>query len=272
MFFVASPNYNYGRFVGDAVVSVRSQQGGGINVRHHVQDGLSSDNTVEVLERHKWAGLTYRTEPDSGQCDALNKALGYVDDSARFIAWLNSDEYYLPGAFAKVSSYFANNPDIDVLYGDSLHVGADRTILRLVAQHGFRKSVLRSYGTFIQTSSTFYRREILDRGDLVLDPTFKQVMDLELFMRLSERGYTFGHLPEPLSAFRIHPAQLTTLHGVDVARAERSRIPGVRNSTAAIRIGRYQHRALKVLGGCVHRERRASRTIAGSLAPTGQVQ
>ncbi len=90
---VLTPSLNYGRFVEDALLSVLNQRD--ISVDHIVQDGGSSDETLEVLSRFDRT-IDWSSEPDGGQSQALNHALRRA--SGRWITWLNADEFYLPGS------------------------------------------------------------------------------------------------------------------------------------------------------------------------------
>jgi glycosyltransferase involved in cell wall biosynthesis len=256
MFFIATPSWNYGRFLGDAVESVRRQTGP--EVRHHVQDAQSTDETSDVLAAHAWSGLRAAHERDEGQCDALNRAFARVPDEAAHLGWLNADEFYLPGAFEIVRSAFDENPEVDVVYGDSLHVDETGKLMRLVAQHGFSRTVLQSMRhLYIQTSSTFYRRRVWESGDLILDQNFRQAMDQELFVRLAHTGYRFAHVPVPLSCFRVHDLQLTAQNGSAIAEKEFRAVEARFGYRAKPWAGRGMHRALKAMNGAYLRELRA---------------
>lgn len=79
---VLTPSCEYGRYIEDAIESVLGQQG--VSVEHVIQDGGSTDDTVDVLTR--FDGLVWASESDQGLNKALAKAGG------RWIAWLNADE------------------------------------------------------------------------------------------------------------------------------------------------------------------------------------
>lgn len=244
MFYVVTPNRNYGRFLGDAIESVRLQ---GVDVRHHVQDTCSTDDSAAVAGRRAWAGLVFIAEPDSGLCDGFNRALARAPLQARYVGWLNSDEFYLPGTLAAVGTAFERHPDLDVVYGDTLRVDEHGRVQRLVAQHRYSPLVLRSLRHLhMQTASTFFRADLLERGLLRLDPVFRQTMDHELMVRLADRGCRFGHLPRPLSCFRVHGAQLTAHNGHEVARAEYELIVDRYRIRPRPLAARARHRALKL--------------------------
>lgn len=264
VFFIATPSWNYGRFLGDALESVRLQAGE--SVLHHVQDAVSADDTAGVLARHAWPGLSWVHEPDDGQCDALNRAFARAPAEAQYLGWLNADEFYLEGALAVVRRTFEENPDIDVVYGDSLHVDESGRLTRLVAQHGMSRTVLRSMRhLYIQTSSTFFRRRVLESGDLRLDLGYRQAMDHELFARLDAAGYRFAHVRVPLSGFRVHDAQLTARHGSATARDEFRAVQRQLGYGARPRLARTVHRVMKVANGAYVRELRHRRFRGESL-------
>ncbi len=263
-FFVATPTRNYGRFLADAIHSIREQQH--VQVRHHIQDACSNDGTAELLREATWEGMSATSEPDSGQCDALNRAFRRVPSDAMYLGWLNADEFYLPNALARVQRAFELDPELDVVYGDSLYVDERGRLLRLVAQHRFSETVLRSLAhTYINTSSTFFRRRVLRDGALHLDEGFRQTMDLELLVRLSMSGRRFGYLPVPLSGFRVHEGQLTKLQGPELADAEHRRVEEQFGYRPHRGLGRLLHRTYKLADGAYLREARARRYRGQSM-------
>src|SRR5919106_662562 len=88
---VLTPSRGYGRFIADAIESAKQQVG--VTVQHVVQDAGSDDGTLDILWSYGDA-VDWTSEPDSGQSDALNRALGRA--TGDWIAWLNADEFYLP--------------------------------------------------------------------------------------------------------------------------------------------------------------------------------
>ena len=198
---ILTPSYQYAQFIEDSLASVAEQQG--ITIEHIVQDACSTDGTLDVLRR--WDGrVRWRSEPDEGQSDALNRALGLA--RGRWVAWLNADEFYLPGGLERLVRA-GDRDDADVVYGDTVFVDAEGALERLVPQHAFSGFILRSYGPFIGTESVIFRRETL--GEQPIDVSFRRMMDWELFLRMLRDGRRFRYVPVPVGAFRAHDVRVT---------------------------------------------------------------
>jgi glycosyltransferase involved in cell wall biosynthesis len=222
---VLTPSYGYGRFIGDGLESVSRQEG--VVVEHIVQDAGSQDETIDVL-RSRGGRLRWRSEPDRGQSDALNKA--YQLARGRWIAWLNADEFYFPGALRRLVAA-GEKSGADVVYGDAAYVDADGRLLRLGPQHGYSRFLLRHYGIYIPSCGTVFRRSVL--GPNPWDVDIQRVMDWEIYLRLDASGARFAHVAYPVAGYRVHEGQVTAqpreLFAAD-RQAVRSRygIPGRR--------------------------------------------
>src|SRR4051812_10184477 len=92
---IVTPSYNQGRFIRETINSVLSQDYP--NVEYWVIDGGSTDETITILREYEHdARFHWISEPDRGQSDAINK--GWRRSRGEILAWLNSDDTYLPGA------------------------------------------------------------------------------------------------------------------------------------------------------------------------------
>ena len=250
---VLTPSYGYGRYIEDAIESVRRQDG--VVVEHIVQDGGSNDGTVDLLRR--FDGLVWTSEPDRGQSDALNKALAKA--TGRWIGWLNADEFYLPRSLAVLIRH-AERVGADVVYGDCIFVDADGRFERLLPGHRFSGKVLREYGCYIGSCALAIRRLILD--DAPWDPSLERIMDWDLYLRLLRRGARFSHVAYPAGAFRRHSQSVTlTPPESDEEWNEVASRNGLPKDAAgrqrASRLGTWLHPFYKAVEGAYLREWRA---------------
>ena len=204
-FSIVTPSLNQGRFLLEALESVRLQ--GHSDVEHLVLDGDSTDSTISLLRsldgKKEWAHLCWRAEQDGGQSDALNH--GFKLAKGDIIGWLNADDRYRPGCFDAIADAFAENPKVDVIYGDLAIVNEEGDVLRVRREIEFNRFILLYHRfLYIPTPATFFRRRVFEEGNW-LKPDLHYAMDYEFFLRLAESGYTIRHIPNLIADFRVHP-------------------------------------------------------------------
>ena len=223
-FSIVTPNYNYGRFLKKALQSVFDQTSSpDISIEHIVIDGGSTDGTVEILKawdsfvrgtaeaKESRYSFSYVSEPDRGQTDAINK--GLCRATGDIVAWLNADEWYLPGKLARVAKEFSRHPRTDFIYGEPLYVDGDGKPIRIKRDHPFSRFVLLYYGCYIASCCSFWRRRIQTEGKIFLDPSYKVTMDYEFYCHICRAGYRFHFLPSIVAAFTWHGGNVSAMMG-----------------------------------------------------------
>jgi glycosyltransferase involved in cell wall biosynthesis len=264
---VLTPSFGYAGYIRDTLESV-ARQPGQVSIQHVVQDGGSTDGTVELLREYD-GGVVWRSEPDDGQSDALNKAMRLA--SGRWIGWLNADEFYVPGGVERLVE-IGDRTGADVVYGDTAFVDGDGRLLRLVPQHRFSRRIMASYGPIINTVSVVFRRSVL--GEAPIDVTMRRMMDWDLYLRLADEGARFRYAPELVGVFRVHGERITATerrgflqrlnrgHGFGREYALlRDRYGAMR----ARRVGHLGHGLLKLADGAYGRQLRARRLHGADL-------
>ena len=121
---IITPSYNQGKYLERTILSVLEQKID--NLEYLVMDGGSTDNSVEILKKYE-EFLTWKSERDKGQTDAVNKGLRLA--SGDIIGWLNSDDIYYEDAVKKVLKVFEENPEINVVYGNANHIREDDSVI-----------------------------------------------------------------------------------------------------------------------------------------------
>ncbi len=115
------PTYNHGAFIEETLRSIILQNYP--NLELIVMDGGSTDNTVDILKKYdEWISI-WKSEKDKGQSDAMNK--GWQQATGEVIGFINSDDYYEPGVFARVGRYFSSASDLEMLLGKTRIIDKD---------------------------------------------------------------------------------------------------------------------------------------------------
>ncbi|MEZ2129474.1 MULTISPECIES: glycosyltransferase family 2 protein [unclassified Sinorhizobium] len=199
---VVTPSFNQAPFVVTTLSSVVGQNYP--RLQYVVQDAQSGDGTGEILERYRQSGVDIRIEADNGQTDALNR--GFARSSGEIMAYLNSDDFWLPGTLGLVGRYFRDHPSADVIYGNRLIVDEhDREVGRWVLPD-HDEDVLRLVD-YVPQETMFWRRAIWERAGGRFDTRFRFAMDWDLILRFMEAGAEFHHVPELFAVFRVHGMQ-----------------------------------------------------------------
>jgi glycosyltransferase involved in cell wall biosynthesis len=195
---ITIPSFNQGRYIKETVDSILSQDYPNLEVL--IMDGGSKDETLKVLEAY--AGdprVRVRSEPDKGQCDAINK--GFAASRGEILAWLGSDDTYLPGALGRQVRYLMDHPEADVVYGDAVYTRSDGE--RCGTYHGrpFSPAELCRL-CFIPQPSLFMRRAVYERSG-PLDVTVRYALDYEYWLR-SMIHSSFAYNPGFVATYRLH--------------------------------------------------------------------
>jgi len=200
-FSVITPSLNQLAWLQLCIASVADQEGA--TVEHIVQDAGSTDGTPEWIRADARASVF--VEKDSGMYDAINRGLRRA--AGEIFSYLNCDEQYLPGALQKVGGYFAEHPDVEVLFADALLLNSD---CRPVS---YRRAVvpnarhIRFCHLNTLSCATFFRRSILDKGHF-FDANWKAIGDAVWVDGLLQAHIRMACLREACSAFAFTGANL----------------------------------------------------------------
>jgi len=195
---VVTPSFNQGRFIRKNIESVLEQRLDG--VEHIVADGGSSDETIGVLK--EYSHLRWISEKDHGQSDALNKGIAMARGD--WIAWVNSDDYLLPGALAKLAAFVAQRPGAQFVYSNCLFTDEGEVE---VGRHKANYSLdgfyywWRGAANFPQPGS-FFKKELWEKLG-PFDVNLHYTMDYDFWLKLSG-NVEFHYLDDWLVAYRLH--------------------------------------------------------------------
>ncbi len=199
---IVTPSYNQGRFIQETIESVLSQDYSPIE--YMIIDGQSTDETCEILKSYQ-DRFFWISEKDRGQAHAINK--GWRRSRGEILAWLNSDDVYLPGAVSKAVTFLANHQEVGAIYGEGYHIEADGQVMERYPTEPYDSNRLAETCIICQPT-VFIRRSVLDEIGF-LDETLQYCMDYDFWFRISKK-FTWGYLSEYLASTRFY-SQTKTL-------------------------------------------------------------
>jgi hypothetical protein len=194
---VVTPSLNQGEFIEETIRSVVLQ--GYPNLEYIIMDGGSDDGTVDIIRRYEKYLADWCSERDRGQSHAINK--GWRRATGEIVAWLNSDDYYVPGTLFRVASAFsAAGGKVGMVHARTQVVDRHGTPIGEYGRAFNLVDSLRRSQSGVAQPSTFVRAECVRVvGGLAED--LHMAMDWDLWNRLAmETSVSF--VPETWSCFR----------------------------------------------------------------------
>jgi len=210
-FLLVTPSYNAPEFLDETIESI-VQQRGDFAIRYHVQDGGSTDRTLDILDL--WAGrlaagrleaglppitFSWQSGPDRSMYDAIQKGFDellrrQVPDTPGLVvmSWLNADDRFTPNAFQTVAEFLRAHPDEQWVTGIPCLIREDGCIAdtrlegfgyaraRLALGHHDGRRL-----PFVMQEGTFWTRELwLAAGGLNVD--LRLAGDWDLWRRMAQ--------------------------------------------------------------------------------------
>jgi glycosyltransferase involved in cell wall biosynthesis len=219
-----------------------------------VIDGGSTDGSQQIIEDYQSELDWWVSEADSGQADAINK--GFRRARGEILAWLNSDDLYLPWTIQETAAVFEENPAVEMVYGDAVSADAQGNLLHALRFQQYQLRDLLQFKMICQPA-VFFRRSLLERTGL-LDESYHFFLDHHLWIRMARETQPV-HLPRVLAVSRYHPeaknVTMATQCGEEVYRilnwAERQPDLGkiIQNNHGSVLSGTHQIHARYLLDG-----------------------
>lgn len=205
---IVTPSYNQGSFIRGTIESVLSQDYP--HVEYIIMDGGSTDETASVVKDYA-SRLTFISEKDRGQSHAINK--GFRMAKGSILAWLNSDDLYLPGCIRSAVNTFQQNDATGAVYGEGYLIDyAGNTSCRFPHTEPFNLWRLVHLSDYILQQSVYFRKDVLDELGY-LDEDLHYSMDWDILIRIGLR-YHIEYLPEFMGCLREYAEAKSSAGGI----------------------------------------------------------
>ena len=179
---VVVPSFNQGRFLREALDSIFAQEYPRLAV--YVVDGGSTDETEDILRDFTDRLQYWRMRSDSGQSAAIQE--GAARGSGDLVAWLNSDDFYLPGALWRIARAFTRHRGRGLYIGNGLRYSqAHGTFTPFCRRHlALQRRALAEGLDYVLQPSTFFARTAWEKAGGP-DPSLHFGMDWDLILRVA---------------------------------------------------------------------------------------
>jgi glycosyltransferase involved in cell wall biosynthesis len=196
---IVTPSFNQVSFIEETITSVVGQNYA--NLEYVIIDGGSTDGSDAIIRKYLPHLSHYVSEPDSGHGNALNK--GFHHTTGEIMAWLNSDDKYMPWTFKTVAEIFDQHPDIHWMTGTQAFWNDRGTLMYTSQVYKNVLDYLSGNFAWIQQESVFWRRSLWERAGGRIDENYRFMIDGELWCRFFALERLW-HVNCVLSGYRIH--------------------------------------------------------------------
>ncbi|KUJ85161.1 glycosyltransferase [Ruegeria marisrubri] len=197
---VVTAVYNRAATIGEALASVQNQTYG--DVEHVIQDGGSTDGTLDIIKHFATPSTCLVSERDNGLYDAINR--GIIRATGDVIGLMHSDDYFAHSEVLDRITKAFEDPDVDGVYGDLDYVSASDTnrVIREWRSGSYHPDLLRR-GWMPPHPTLYLRRHVFEEWGLY-DPGFQIAADYDAMLRYLWRGkIRLAYVPEVLVKMRV---------------------------------------------------------------------
>jgi hypothetical protein len=196
---IITPSFNQAPYLEQTIQSVLAQDY--TSLEYIIVDGGSTDGSLDIIRKYANQLAWWVSEPDSGQADAINKGLQRA--RGEVIAWLNSDDLYLPGAVSAAVQELEANPAAGMVFGDAVTIDEKGVELNPLVFGNWGLQELMRFRIICQPA-VFMRRAGLEQAGY-LNPAYHFLLDHLLWIQIAQRS-PVSHVAAFWAAARHHPA------------------------------------------------------------------
>jgi len=209
-FSVVIPAHNAAHLIADALDSVFAQ-----TVKTYevivINDGSPDTEKLEEALQPYMSGIVYLSRENGGPAAARNTGIRAAQ--GEYIAFLDSDDQWMPDHLAVMAEILRKDPFIDLVYGDADNFGdvldPDRTTMAANPSEGLVSFEALVLGRCTVVGSTVVARRtaLLEVG--LFDEKFVHAEDFDLWTRLAYNGARLDYQHAVHARRRIHEGNLT---------------------------------------------------------------
>src|SRR5262245_7154093 len=210
---IVIPSFNQGSYLRQSIESVLAESYPTLEI--FVMDAGSTDQSADIIRQYSGRLTYWQSQPDEGQAAAIND--GVRRCSGDIVAWLNSDDYYLPGALWTVARAYATFPRRGLYVGNGLRYREKSgEFVPFGRRHvALNREALTNGLDYILQPATFFLRAAWESVG-GLDRSLHYCLDWDVILRVAQR-YPAVTINEFLAVTREYDETKTSLGGMDRA-------------------------------------------------------
>lgn len=199
---VIIPTFNREKFIGAAIESILQQIYQDFEII--VVDDGSTDGTAEIIKLFPTDKLRYIYQKNRGRSNARNHALSIA--KGRYIAFLDSDDLYLPGKLELQVSYMEEHPEVDMIYTSAYCMDENGNSINHYYDAKVSGRIYKDIAFFVPVTITLptvmARREVFDKVG-GFDEKMERFEDTDMWRRISKHFF-IAAISEPTCKLRTH--------------------------------------------------------------------
>ena len=223
-FSIVVVNYNMGKYLEDALLSIIHQDYPKELIQLIVIDGGSKDNSVDIIKKYASHIYYWVSEPDKGQSDAFNK--GFKQASHEWLFWLNADDFLLKDALRNIASAMKKELKKDNAKKwfcfDSMMANEEGICLKVFYGPQWNNFFMQKLGPQVHSPTSIFHRDLFynSKG---FDIKLNWSMDLDLWVQFFKMGYQYTTIHKFTYVIRMNE-QSKTLSGGPNSKPSKERL------------------------------------------------
>jgi glycosyltransferase involved in cell wall biosynthesis len=196
---VLIPTYNCGQFIKEAIDSVFAQEYDNLEII--VVDDGSTDNTKEIVMAYRHTSILYFHKENSGIASTRNYCLAKA--CGEYIAWLDADDFWLPGKLHAQVKYLEEHLDCQIVFTKYRHFEDKENQER---KHYSDTKKISWFTSALMKKEVFAKCGNFDENLIIYE-------DSEMFYRFAMSGIDTSHILDNIYYMRrLHENNTTVIN------------------------------------------------------------
>ena len=221
---VVIPVHNGEKYLAQAVESVLAQTYRDFELL--IVDDGSTDGSRAVMDHYARRDVRVRILCQENRGVSAAGNLGFEEARGEWVARLDADDIFLPDKLQRQIAFTRQHPDVRIVGTLGYFINRTGRVIGLVNSDGpftrteFEKMAGRGEPVFFVHSSTLmHRQTVLALGGY--REQFVQAEDIDLWLRMAEKGHLLLKMPDALLLYRLHGESLTMKRNAEQKRCHR---------------------------------------------------